>query len=96
MKLALRSPVVQSVILVSTDDARETALRSNRACKVLNDRSKAVRFCKEVSSNSVLNLSMTSSSAEKPLFVFLRNGDRERARSGMVVDEAGPLVIVNL
>ena len=62
MKLALRSPVVQSVILVSTDDTRETALRSNCVCKVLNDRRKAVRFCKEVSSNSNLNRSMTSSS----------------------------------
>ena len=60
MKLALRSPVIQSVILVSTDDTRETALRSNCVCKVLNDRRKAVRFCKEVSSNSNLNRSMTS------------------------------------
>ena len=62
LKLALRSPVIQSVFLVSTYDARETALRSNCVCKVLNDRRKAVRFCKEVSSNSTLNRSMTSSS----------------------------------
>ena len=62
LKLALRSPVVQSVFLMSTDDARETALRSNCVCTVLNDRREAVRFCKEVSSNSNLNRSMTSSS----------------------------------
>ena len=62
LKLALRSPVIQSVVLVSADDTRETALRSNCVCKVLNDRRKAVRFCKEVSPNSNLNRSMTSSS----------------------------------